>query len=117
MESNCGFWSRDHWTLPTSLHIPADLVEQRIQHADTKYSTSSKWQAEHEGQVGAILPFLLQERGPQMAHKITGGHQSKDMFMWGMYMHMCVHVHVVLHACIFVCVCGMSMVHGMDACA
>lgn len=29
--------------------------------------------------------------------------------MWGMYMHMCVHVHVVLHACIFVCVCGMSM--------
>lgn len=50
--------------LPPSLHIPADLVEQCIQHADTKHSASSKRQAEHEGQVGAILPFLLQERGP-----------------------------------------------------
>lgn len=100
---------------PTFLHIPADLVEQCIQHADTKYSTSSKWQAEHEGQVGAILPFLLKERGPQITGglRIVGGHQSKDMYIEYVYMwyvmHMCVHVHVVLHACIFVCMCGMSM--------
>lgn len=104
MGSNCGFWSRDHGTLPTSLHIPADLVEQRIQHTDTKYSTSSKWQAEHEGQVGAILPFLLQERGPQMAHKITGGHQSKDMYIG------CVYVGYV-YAYVCTCTCGIACMH------
>lgn len=104
MESNCGFWSRDHGILPTFLHIPADLVEQCIQHADTKYSTSSKWQAEHEGQVGAILPFLLQERGPQMAHRITGGHQSKNMYI------RCVYVWYV-YAYVCTCTCGMACMH------
>lgn len=45
---------------------PADLIEQRVQHADAKDASGSKRQSEHKGQVGAVLPLPLQERGAQM---------------------------------------------------
>lgn len=42
---------------------PADLVKQRVQHADAEDAARGEGQAEHEGQVGAVLPFPLWERG------------------------------------------------------
>lgn len=48
-----------------SLPLPADLVQQRVQHADAEDTASGERQAEHEGQVGAVLPLPLRERAAQ----------------------------------------------------
>lgn len=40
---------------------PPHLVEQRVQHADAEDPPRSEGQAEHEGQVGAILTLFLEE--------------------------------------------------------
>lgn len=44
---------------------PADLIEQRVQHADAEDTARGEGQAEHEGQVGTVFAFPLQERGTQ----------------------------------------------------
>lgn len=36
-----------------------DLVEESVQHADTEHLPCGEGQAEHEHQVGPLLPFLL----------------------------------------------------------
>jgi hypothetical protein len=38
---------------------PGYLIEESVQHADTEDPPGSKWQAEHESQVGAFLPLFL----------------------------------------------------------
>lgn len=38
------------------------LVKQRVQHADAEHSAGGEREAEHEGQVGALVPLHL-ERG------------------------------------------------------
>lgn len=38
------------------------LVEQRVQHADAEDPPGREGQAEHEGQVGAILSLFLQKK-------------------------------------------------------
>lgn len=43
----------------------ADLIQQCVQHADAEDAAGGEGQAEHEGQVGAILTLPLQDRGAQ----------------------------------------------------
>lgn len=43
----------------------ADLIQQCVQHADAEDAAGGEGQAEHEGQVGAVLTFPLQDRGAQ----------------------------------------------------
>lgn len=46
---------------------PADLIQQRVQHADAEDAAGGEGQAEHEGQVGAVLPLPLQDEGLRLA--------------------------------------------------
>lgn len=46
-----------------SAPITTDLIEQRVQHADAEDAARGEGQAEHEGQVGAVLTLPLWERG------------------------------------------------------
>lgn len=59
---------------PAAPPAPADLVEQRVQHADAEDAARGERQAEHEGQVGAVFPFPLQESGTQAGAHAAAAH-------------------------------------------
>ena len=63
-----------HWPLgtqdgcgsgPDVSQAPADLIQQCVQHADAEDAAGGEGQAEHEGQVGAVLTLPLQDRAAQ----------------------------------------------------
>ena len=49
----------------TSARPQADLIQQCVQHADAEDAAGGEGQAEHEGQVGAVLTLPLQDRAAQ----------------------------------------------------
>lgn len=53
---------------------PTDLVQQGVQHADAEDASGGEWQAEHEGQVGTVLPLPLRERGVSRQAPTAKGH-------------------------------------------
>ena len=72
--SERGTWLRTGTGCRAPAPAPADLIQQRVQHADAEDAAGGEGQAEHEGQVGAVLPLPLQDKGLRLAGAHCHGH-------------------------------------------